>query len=81
MTSDSHWTDLCSVCSGQSLEDSPGDPAKDTAGHQHFDLLSEDEDEDCPDHTGHGDQVGLFVPETIRCPSVDLGSGLIKWQR
>jgi len=81
MTSDSHWTDFCSVCSGQSLKDSPRDPAEDTAGHQHLDRLSEDEDEDCAYHTRHCDEVGLLVPESIRCPSVDLESGLIECQR
>ena len=65
MTSDSHWADFGSVRSRKSLENSPRDSAKDTAGHQHFDRLGEDEDKDCTDHTSHCNEVGLLVPESV----------------
>ena len=51
---------------------SPRDSAEDTSGHQHLDRLGKNKDKDGSDHTGHSDQVSLFVAESIRCPSIDL---------
>lgn len=51
---------------------SPRDSAEDTTSHQHLDGLGKNKDKDGSDHTSHSDQVGLFVSESIRCPSVNL---------
>ena len=62
------------LASGVSSEGptSPRDSAEDTSGHQHLDRLGKNKDKDGSDHTGHSDQVSLFVAESIRCPSIDL---------